>query len=116
MDRLKKNHVSIKEGRCIGLFGMVDLQKNSRGEELAPYNGSHPAMGKLNKFYNEYTLLNQAFIKDEKKTVRQYLEDIDKILRIDSEENIVLIIIDLLNIHNYSCQELEWKTAKKQRK
>jgi hypothetical protein len=35
------------------------------------------------------------------------LEDIDKILRIDSEENIVLIIIDLLNIHSYSCEELE---------
>jgi len=35
------------------------------------------------------------------------LEDIDKILRIDSEENIVLKIIDLLNIHNYSCEELE---------
>ncbi len=35
------------------------------------------------------------------------LEDIDKILRIDSEENIVLIIIGLLNIHNYSCEELE---------
>jgi hypothetical protein len=35
------------------------------------------------------------------------LEDIDKILHIDSEENIVLIIIDLLNIHNCSCEELE---------
>jgi len=35
------------------------------------------------------------------------LEDIDKILRIDSGENIVLIIIDLLNIHSYSCEELE---------
>ena len=35
------------------------------------------------------------------------LEDIDKILRIDSEENIVLITIDLLNIHSYSCEELE---------
>lgn len=35
------------------------------------------------------------------------LEDSDKILRIDSEENIVLIIIDLLNIHNFSCEELE---------
>ncbi len=34
------------------------------------------------------------------------LEDIDKILRIDSEENVVLEIIDLLNIHNYSCEEL----------
>ena len=35
------------------------------------------------------------------------LEDIDKILRVDSEENVVLKIIDLQNIHNYSCEELE---------
>jgi hypothetical protein len=35
------------------------------------------------------------------------LEDIDKILRVDSEENIVLKITDLLNIHNYNCEELE---------
>ena len=35
------------------------------------------------------------------------LEDIDKILRIDSAENIVLLIIDLLTIHSYSCEELE---------
>lgn len=35
------------------------------------------------------------------------LEDCDKILRIDSEEDIVLITTDLLNMHNYSCEELE---------
>jgi len=35
------------------------------------------------------------------------LKDCDKILRIDSEDNIVLEIIDLLNIHQYSCEELE---------
>jgi hypothetical protein len=35
------------------------------------------------------------------------LEDIDKILRVDSEENIVLNIKNLLNTHNYSCEELE---------
>ena len=35
------------------------------------------------------------------------LEDSDKILRIDSEENIGLVIIDLLNIHNHTCEELE---------
>ncbi len=51
MDRLKAKHRSVKEGRCIGLFGMIDLQKNSKGEAIAPYNGAHPAMGKLaNKF------------------------------------------------------------------
>lgn len=36
------------------------------------------AMGKLNKFYNESTLLNQAFIKEDKKTIRQYLDDTEK--------------------------------------
>jgi hypothetical protein len=35
------------------------------------------------------------------------LEDIDKVLRIDSEENIRLIITDILKIHNYTCDELE---------
>lgn len=34
------------------------------------------------------------------------LWDTDKILRIESEENIVSVIIDLLNIHSYSCEEL----------
>lgn len=53
MDRLKARHPSVREGRCIGLFGMIDLQKNSAGERLAPYNGNHPAMGKLGKFFRD---------------------------------------------------------------
>lgn len=36
------------------------------------------AQGKLNKFYQENTLLNQAFIKEEKKSVKQYLDGIEK--------------------------------------
>lgn len=35
------------------------------------------------------------------------LADRDKISRIDSEENIITVIIDLLHIHNYTCEELE---------
>jgi hypothetical protein len=35
------------------------------------------------------------------------LEDCDKILRIDSEENIVLKVRDLLKIHSFYCEELE---------
>ena len=35
------------------------------------------------------------------------LEDCDKILRIDSKENVVLKIIDLLNVHKHSCEKLE---------
>ena len=40
------------------------------------------AQGKLNKFFKESTLLNQAFIKDNKKTIRQYLQDQDKNLSV----------------------------------
>lgn len=36
------------------------------------------AMGKLNKFYKESTLLNQEFIKDSKKTVAQYMNEASK--------------------------------------
>jgi len=53
MDRLQAKHVSFKEGRALGLFGMIDLQKNSKGEPMAPYNGAHPAMGKLGKFFRD---------------------------------------------------------------
>ena len=53
MDRLQAKHPSMKEGRQIGLFGMIDVQKNSRGEAIAPYNGTHPAMAKLGAFFRE---------------------------------------------------------------
>lgn len=35
------------------------------------------------------------------------LEDCDRILRIDSEENKALEVIDLLKIQNFYCEELE---------
>ena len=35
------------------------------------------------------------------------LDDCDKILRIDSEENIISVVINSLNIQNYNCEELE---------
>ena len=35
------------------------------------------------------------------------LQDCDKILRIDSEENIVLTIIHLMKMNNFYCEELE---------
>ena len=35
------------------------------------------------------------------------LDDCDKILRIDCEQNIVLEITGLLNIHQFNCEELE---------
>lgn len=44
MNRLAERHPCVKEGRAFGLFGMVDLQKNSAGERIAGYNENHPAM------------------------------------------------------------------------
>ncbi len=40
------------------------------------------AMGKLNKFFKESTLLNQAFIKENKKSVGHYLKEIDSNLTV----------------------------------
>ena len=40
------------------------------------------AEGKLNKFFKESTLLNQEFTKDNKKTIRQYLQETDKELTV----------------------------------
>jgi elongation factor Ts len=40
------------------------------------------AIGKLNKFYKENTLLNQEFINDSKVTIREYLQKADKDLTV----------------------------------
>ncbi|HSY75571.1 MAG TPA: translation elongation factor Ts [Bacteroidia bacterium] len=48
------------------------------------------AIGKVNKFYKESTLLNQDFIKDSKKTVQQFLQDNDKELKVTGFKRIVL--------------------------
>ena len=40
------------------------------------------AFGKLNKFFKENTLLNQAFVKENKKTVKQYLQEQNKELTV----------------------------------
>jgi elongation factor Ts len=40
------------------------------------------AAGKLNKFYKESTLLNQEYIKDNKLSIRQYLQGINKELTV----------------------------------
>ena len=53
MDRLVAKHPSVREGRCIGLFGMMDVQRNSKGDLIAPYNGSHPAMVAFGKFLRD---------------------------------------------------------------
>jgi elongation factor Ts len=54
-----------------------------------PKNQGKPAdiierisVGKLEKFFKESTLLNQEFTKDSSKTIRQYLQSVDKDLTV----------------------------------
>ena len=51
--RLQAKHPSFREGRAIGLFGMIDLRKNSKGEAICAYNGTSPAMTELGKFFDQ---------------------------------------------------------------
>jgi len=53
MARLQDKHPSVRGYRAIGLFGMVDIQKNAQGDRIADYNGSHPAMGDFGRFLRE---------------------------------------------------------------
>ncbi|WP_339878549.1 translation elongation factor Ts [uncultured Algoriphagus sp.] len=42
------------------------------------------ALGKLNKFYKENTLLSQSFVKDSNKTIAQYLDSVSKGLTVSA--------------------------------
>ncbi|KAB2914954.1 translation elongation factor Ts [Oscillatoria amoena NRMC-F 0135] len=46
------------------------------------------AEGKLNKFYKEATLLNQEFVKDNSKTIRQMLDGVEKGLTVTAFKRI----------------------------
>jgi taurine--2-oxoglutarate transaminase len=63
MTALKERHRSVKEFRVIGLFGIVELQKDSKGTPFAPYGSAHPAMGALNKAFLDaglFTFVNRS--------------------------------------------------------
>ncbi len=55
----------------------IEIGKEQARAEGKPENMLEKiAVGKLNKFYKEYTLLNQQFVKDNSLTVGQYLDKI----------------------------------------
>jgi len=65
MERLAKKHKSVRTHRNIGLFGLIELQKNAKGDRLAPFPGSHPVMGKIGKFFRDnglFTVLQNGGI------------------------------------------------------
>ena len=67
-----------------GIDASVVEKEVEIGKELARKEGKPEAMleriamGKLNKFFKENTLLNQMYVKDNKKTITQYLESVEK--------------------------------------
>ncbi len=56
MARLKAKHPTVKSYRNIGLFGMVDLQKDSQGTPMAAYNSASEAMTALGQRFRELGL------------------------------------------------------------
>ena len=48
------------------------------------------ALGKLNKFYQEMTLLNQAYVKDSKMSVREFLQSLDSDLTVTAFRHVEL--------------------------
>ncbi len=55
-------------------IGREQARRDGKPEEML----DKIAQGKLAKFYKESTLLNQEFVKDNKITIKQYLEAADK--------------------------------------
>ena len=69
----------------------IEIGKEQAREEGKPEDMLEKiALGKLNKFYKESTLLNQEFIKDNKKTIAQYLNDSEKGLTVTNFKRIAL--------------------------
>ncbi|GHV64241.1 elongation factor Ts [Bacteroidia bacterium] len=63
----------------------LEIGREKAKEEGKPENMLDKiAEGRLNKFFQESTLLNQAFIKDTKQTVRDYIKKADKDLTVTS--------------------------------
>jgi elongation factor Ts len=59
-------------------IGKEQARREGKPEEML----EKIALGKLNKFFKDSTLLNQDYIKDNKMTIRQYLQSVDKDLKV----------------------------------
>jgi elongation factor Ts len=69
----------------------IEIGKDQARQEGKPEDMLEKiATGKLGKFFKERTLLNQDFVRDGKKTVRQYLADNDKDLTVTAFRRLML--------------------------
>ena len=67
-------------------IGMEIAKKEGKPEQML----EKIAKGKLNKYFKENTLLNQAYVKENKKSVGQYLKEIDPDLTVTDFKHIEL--------------------------
>lgn len=69
----------------------IEIGKEQARSEGKPENILEKiAMGKLNKFYKENTLLHQQFVKDNSKNIKQVLADVSKDLKVDTFKLVVI--------------------------
>lgn len=69
----------------------IEIGKEQARQEGKPENILDKiAMGKLNKFYKENTLLSQAFVKEPKQSVQQYLDGVSKGLTVSAFKRIAI--------------------------
>ena len=67
-------------------IGKEQAQAEGKPEQLL----EKIAMGKLNKFFKENTLMNQDFVRESKKSVSQYLKEVNPDLKITGFKRLVL--------------------------
>jgi elongation factor Ts len=67
-------------------IGKEQARRDGKPEEML----EKIAQGKLSKFFKDSTLLNQDFVKDNKMTIRQYLQSISKDLTVTSFKRFTL--------------------------
>lgn len=67
-------------------IGKEQARRDGKPEEML----ERIAQGKLGKFFKENTLLNQDFVKDNKMTIRQYLQSFDKDLTVTAFKRFTL--------------------------
>jgi elongation factor Ts len=67
-------------------IGMEQARQEGKPENMV----EKIAVGKLNKFYKENTLLNQDFVRDSKMTVGQYLKQVDPELKVTGFRRMML--------------------------
>ncbi|MCF8238502.1 MAG: translation elongation factor Ts [Saprospiraceae bacterium] len=79
-----------------GVDATVIAKEIEIGKEIARQEGKPEemlekiAMGKLNKFYKESTLLNQDYVKGNKQSVADYLQTVDKELTVTAFRHVTL--------------------------